>query len=248
MRIQSIGAIVIVSICGAPFTAAAQTPCVKPWAIADKWIDNHDVTEPIDHTWTPDDSFETVDANGNPLPDADMYIPPSNPGYTGFTLAADLGRRVWLRVRDAGAATQDWSFAVDVGGAGGGGQAYRSAISTCDPAAPTTVHFGDVLSVLSGNLHGPTIQGITDLILQDQGAYWDDINNQLAGSCADYEIPCALVSPRLAAIAVFDPAELEVSKRSPGALQLRVVNVVGMFIEGYMNGFVLGRVAELPAQ
>jgi hypothetical protein len=39
---------------------------VKPWAIADKWIDNHDVTDPIDQIWTPDDTFETVDANGKP--------------------------------------------------------------------------------------------------------------------------------------------------------------------------------------
>jgi hypothetical protein len=221
---------------------------VKPWAIADKWIDNHDVTEPIDHTWTPDDIFETVDANGNPLPDADMYIPPSNPGYTGFTLAADLGRRVWLKVSDSGSAAQDWSFAVDIGGAGGGSQAYKTAITTCDPSAPTVVHVGDVLNVLGGNLHGPTLQAVTNLILQDQDAWWDDNTNDIALSCADYETPCAPFSPRLAAIAVFDPAELEMSKRSPGALQLRVVNVVAVFIEGYMNGLVFGRVAPFPAQ
>ena len=221
---------------------------MKPWAIADKWIDNHDETEPIDQIWTPDDTFETVDANGNPLPDADVYRPISDPAPTGFLLAADLGLRVWLRVSDAGAATQDWSFAVDVGGAGGGAQAYKNAISTCDPAAPTMVHVGDLLPALTGNLHGPTIQGFTDLILQDLSAYWDDVNNRVGGSCADNETPCAPFSPRLAAIAVFDPAEFEISKRSPGALQLRVVNVVGVFVDGYMNGLVVGRLAPLPGQ
>ena len=246
MRIRIVGAAVLFSICGVPFVSAAQTPCVKPWAIADKWIDNHDVTQPVDQMWTPDDTFESVDANGNPLPDADVYRPISEPASTGFSLAADLGLRVFLRVSDAGAATHDFSFAVDISGAGGGAQAYRTAISTCDLANPTTVHIGDVLLTLTGNLHGPTLQAVTDLILQDQNAYWDDNNNQLAGSCADLEIPCAPFSPRLAVIALFDPAEFEVSKRSPGALQLRVANVVCVFIEGYANGFVFGRIAPFP--
>jgi hypothetical protein len=245
MRIHIVGAVVIFSICGVPFASAAQSVCVKPWAIADKWIDNHDETEPIDQVWTPDDTFETVDAQGNPLPDADVYIPISDPARTGFSLA-DVGRRVWLKVVDAGAATQGWFFAVDVGGAGAGGQAYKTAISTCDPAAPTTVHVGDAVPVLMGNLHGPTMHGVFDLIFQDPTAYWNQNTNSVATSCAANETPCAPFSPRLAAVAVFDPAEFEVSKRSPSALQLRVVNVMGVFIEGYLNGLVVGRLAPIP--
>lgn len=245
MRIRFVGVVVALSTCGMPFTASAQSPCVRPWAIADKWIDNHDETEPIDQTWTPDDTFETVDAQGNPLPDADVYYPPYTPGYTGFSLADDLGRLVWLKIGDAGVAKQGSVFPVDIGGAGGGADAYRTAIATCDPAAPTIVHVGDVLPVLTGNLHGPTVQGAVDLISQDPNAFWNPDTHLVTASCADNETPCAPFSPRLVAIAVFDPAELERSKRSPGALQLRVVNVVGVFVEGYMNGYVIGRLAPI---
>ena len=106
------------SLCGTPFAAAAQSVCMKPWATADKWIDNHDETEPIDQIWTPDDTFDTVDADGNPLLDADVYIPT----VTGFSIA-DIGRRVWLKIDDPGTATKESSFAVDLNGAGGGADA-----------------------------------------------------------------------------------------------------------------------------
>jgi hypothetical protein len=175
-----------------------------------------------------------------------VYRPITDPAPTGFSLA-DVGRHVWLKVADAGTETGGF-FTVNVGGAGGGAQAYRTAISTCDPFGPTTVHFGDLLPVLNGNLHGPTLQAFNDLIVQDLNAWWDDNTNTIVLSCADDVPACAPFSPRLAAIAVFDPAELEIAKRSPGALQLRVVNVVGVFIEGYLNGLVLGRIAPLPGQ
>jgi len=246
MRIRFVGVAVALSICYRPLAASAQSACARPWAIADKWIDNHDETEPIDHTWTPDDTFETIDAHGNPLSDADVYNPPGHPAYSGFTLAADLGRRVWLQVSDAGSAKKGTVFAVDVGGAGGGGDAYRTAIATCDPAAPTTVHVGDVLSVLMGNLHGPTLQGVGDLITQDLNAWWNPDTNSIIASCADDVVPCAPFSPRLVIVAAFDPAELERSNTSPGPLQLRVVNVLGVFVEGYMNGYVFGRLAPIP--
>jgi hypothetical protein len=129
-------AVVILSLCAMPFDAAAESVCMKPWAIADKWIDNHDETEPMDQIWTPDDTFDTVDADGNPLLDADVYIPT----VTGFSIA-DIGRRVWLKIDDPGTATKESSFAVDLNGAGGGGDAYRTAITTCDPTAP---HFREL--------------------------------------------------------------------------------------------------------
>ena len=56
MRIHVVGAVVVCMLGGVSFEAAAQFPCVKPWAIADKWIDNRDDTEPIDDIWTEDDT------------------------------------------------------------------------------------------------------------------------------------------------------------------------------------------------
>lgn len=248
MRIHVIGAVVVSFLCGVPLEAAAQFPCVKPWAIADKWIDNRDETGSIDEIWTEDDIFEALDAQGNLLLDADVYVSPAGgPAFTGFTLA-DVGRRVWLKVVDSGAATRESSFPVEVGGSGTGGDAYREAIVTCDPFAPTTVLFGQELRVLKGNLHGPTQQGVLELILQDVWAFWDPVLGRIAMSCAESETPCAPFSPRLAVIAAFNPAHFEQSLRDSGTPQLIVSNVVGVFIEAYIDGWVLGRLAPLPGQ
>ena len=155
MRIHVVGAVVVCMLGGVSFEAAAQFPCVKPWAIADKWIDNRDDTEPIDDIWTEDDTFEALDARGGLFPDADFYVPPAlGSQSTGFSLA-DVGRKVWLKVIDGGSATRQSSFAVDIGGAGAGGDAYQEAISHCDPYAPNTVFLAQELRMLKANLPAP---------------------------------------------------------------------------------------------
>lgn len=247
MRIQIVSATVILSLCGVPFSAAAQSICMKPWATADKWIDNHDETAPIDATWTFDDTFETVDAHGTPLLDADVYHPssPSGPG-TGFSLANDVGRRVWLKVSDGDIATQGWFFAVDIGGAGNGAEAYRTAITTCDPAASGFPAIGDELRVLKGNMRGPTIQGALDLIAQDPVAQWDDGLQDIVNSCALSLTPCAPVSPRIFTVAAFNPAVFEQSRLGSGTPRLIVSNVVGVFLEAYVAGYVVGVIVPIP--
>lgn len=248
MRIHVIGPIVVCVLGGVPFEAAAQFPCVKPWAIADKWIDNRDHTEPIDEVWTEDDTFEALDARGGLFPDADFYVPPAlGAQSTGFSLA-DVGRRVWLRVVDGGAATRQSSFAVDIDGAGAGGDAYREAISTCDPYAPNSVLLGQELRMLKGNLHGPTQQGINELITLDPLAFWDPVLRDISMSCAESETPCGPFSPRLAAIAAFDPAHFEQSLVGTGSPQVIVTNLIGVFIEAYIDGWVLGVIVPLPGQ
>lgn len=248
MRIHVIGAVVVCLLGGVPFEASAQFPCVKPWAIADKWIDNRDDTEPIDEMWTEDDTFEALDARGGLFPDADIYVPPlAGPSRTGFS-SADIGRRVWLKVVDGGTATRQSSFAVDIGGTGEGGDAYREAISTCDFFAPTTVLINQELRMLKGNLHGPTQQGVNDLILQDPLAYWEPVLGRVAMSCAESETPCAPFSPRLAAIAAFNPVVFEQSLVASGTPRVIVSNVIGVFIEAYVDGLVVGVIVPVAGQ
>ena len=109
---------------------------------------------------------------------------------------------------------------------------------------------GDVLTVLNGNLHGPTIQGVLDLISQDPNAYWDVAARKINGSCADEATPCGPHSPRLAAVAAFDPAEFEFeqSSNASGPPRVRVMNFVGVFVEGYFDGWVVGRITTIPGQ
>jgi len=154
-------------------------------------------------------------------------------------------------VKDSGTSIQSGFFAVDIDGSGGGGDAYRTAIEkwTCDSAA-IDVYVGDVLPVLKGDLHGPTIQGVLDLISQDPIASWDDATRKVLGSCADEPTPCGPHSPRLAAVVAFDPAEFEFEQTSSASdpQRMRVANIVGVFLEAYFNGWVRGVVTLVPEQ
>ena len=60
-----------------------------------------------------------------------------------------------------------WLYAIDLGTADGGANDYRTAIATCQD---TSVHSADLLKPLSGNLAGPTGQGVADLINLDPTA------------------------------------------------------------------------------
>jgi hypothetical protein len=247
MRVR-IFMILVLTMCGAATNATAQDlfTCVKPWAIPDKWIDNHD--DPNDHVWTADDTFETVDAQGNALSDPDVYVAPSWPfdptTYTGFTVQHDLGRLLTLKL----GAPQDglrsgFFYAVDIGTVGEGGNAYRTAIATCQQEA--RIFFGDTLQPLSGNLNGPTVQGVADLINLDPDAVWDPVARAVINSCAPSP-SCGSASPRLVAIAAFNPAVFEASMINGGQPQLVVTNVIGVFIDGIVGGKVTGYLTALP--
>ena len=102
--------------------------------------------------------------------------------------------------------------------------------------------------MLKGNLHGPTQQGINELITLDPLAFWDPVLRDISMSCAESETPCGPFSPRLAAIAAFDPAHFEQSLVGTGSPQVIVTNLIGVFIEAYIDGWVLGVIVPLPGQ
>ena len=117
------------AMCAVATSAYAQSPitCLRPWAIPDKWIDRHD--DPNDGVWTADDTFETVDAHGNPLSDPDVYADIyTNPaGGTGFKLPDDVGLLLTLKIADAQDGMKSGFFyAVNIGTAGEGANGYRS--------------------------------------------------------------------------------------------------------------------------
>ena len=224
--------ILVLAVCGAATNAAAQTtgPCLKPWAIPDKWTDNHD--DSADRNWTEDDTFDTVDSDGNPLSDADVYVDPSHPGYTGFTPVRDLGGKITLKIGDPNDGMKaGWIHAIDLGPSGGGTSEYRTAIATCQD---TSIHFGDILQPLSGNRAGATIQGVADLINLDPTAKWDP-SSGVVDSCAPSEA-CGSVSPRIVIVPVFDPAYFEAAVNYSGQPDLKVINILYLFIDGVVGG------------
>lgn len=223
-------------------TAQSAVSCVRPWAIPDKWIDQHD--DPNDGVWTADDTFETVDAHGNPLSDADFYSTLSGPDFPGFRLPRDLGLLLILKIADPQDGMKSGFFyAINVGTAGQGGNAYRSAIATCQDQP--MLHYGDFLQPLTGNLKGPTVQGVADLINLDPSAEWDQATKTVINSCAPSPA-CGSVSPRIVNIVAFDPHLYERSWWPGGQPILMVSNLVTVFIDGIVGGKVTGYITTPP--
>ena len=230
---------------------ADSSDCMKPWAIPDKWFDRHYVTPPIESppAWTPDDRFETVTGGGQPtpLPDADIYTPPSSSGPgTGFTVAADLGLRVVLKQGGPSTAIQPGVFQPvripRYDGNSTGGDDYRDNIASC---AGIAVGIGDVLESENGNMIGPTKQGVNDLIAQDPNAQWDPTTKSVINSCAQASTPCAASSPRVVAIPVYDTGIYD-STRRQGLPTFTIVNILGFFIDRMQGNDVVGYLTEAP--
>ena len=233
------------AMCTVATSANAQSPvtCVKPWAIPDRWVDRHD--DPNDGEWTADDTFETVDAHGNPLDDPDIYVQLFDPsGGSGFKLPRDLGLLLTLKIADPQDGMKSGFFyAINFGTAGEGAHSYRSAIATCQDTPPPI--WGDVLQPLTGNLKGPTVQGVADLINLDPNAEWDPVTRTVINSCAPSPA-CGSVSPRIVTVLAFDPGWYERSWWHGGQPILVLTNIVGVFIDGVVGAKVTGYVTTPP--
>ena len=236
---------------------ADTTNCMKPWAIPDKWIDNYDTTNPIETNppaWTADDSFDLYggqNGNGPPLPNPDVYVPPStsSPG-SGFSSlpqsqGGDLGRRVVLKQGGPSTSISPGVFQPirlpRYDGGSQGGDDYRENISTC---TGLPVSIGDTLVSENGNMIGPTRQGVNDLIALDPNAQWDSNTNTVVNSCAT-AMPSCGASPRVVPIPVYDTATYYTTKRA-GLPEFVIVNILGFFIDRMQGNDVVGYLTEAP--
>jgi hypothetical protein len=223
--------------------------CVKPWALPDKWLDARDA--PQDNAWTPDDDFERYVQNGQNrgavLDPADAYVPPGTADHTGFTVEADYGTPLTLKHGNPQQAIRPgWFFPVVINPTEGpGGNNYENNISTCDP---TPIGPGTLLETEPGNMVGPTTHGVSALIAQDSSATWSPTANDgrgapvggcmAAGTCA--------VSPRLVALAVFNPDAYD-SARAGGRTDIVVTKILGFWIQGMQGNDVIGYLTHYPA-
>jgi hypothetical protein len=238
------------------------TDCVKPFAIADKWLEQRD--DQGAPGWSEEDTFERYVQNGanagQLLSPADYYEAPGAPGGsygpngTGFTRdstglgGSDHGRRIVLKSGGPqDAIAPGWYHPVVINPTEGpGGANYRDNIATCDP---TVIAPGDVLSAEPGNMVGPTTQGIRDLIAQDRSATWNPNlygpglggvqgGCMAAGTCA--------ISPRLVAIPAFNPDTYDAGRAS-GRIDITVVKILGFFIEETSGNEVTGFLTTYPS-
>ena len=247
---------------GVQATAMAQaaiaeaSDCMKPWAIPDRWADNHDETPTIDvGTWTEDDTFDTVVENGNnagdPLPDADVYTRP------GFTLAVDYGRRLQLKVgtpQDAIAPGNFFPIALPLAEphpVSSGGDDYRYSIANCNG---TPVSAGQSMTTEPGNMVGPTKQGMEELIAADVAMYgeshWDPsiettlpdgtiVMGNVVRAC---DPTCGGPSLRVVAIPVFDPASFVANGRT----DITISNILGFYLDHMDGNDVVGYFCTMP--
>ncbi|MDX1566241.1 MAG: pilus assembly protein TadG-related protein [Longimicrobiales bacterium] len=102
-------------------------------------------------------------------------------------------------------------------GSGRGAARYRRNICSCNAS---TINLDTEYLVEPGNMVGPTFQGVSNLIAQDPGAYWDETSNTVV---SDY----GMDSPRVVTVALFDPGEIQ----QPGRQYLRFNNFARIFIE-----------------
>ncbi len=237
------------------------TECLKPWAIVDRWDEwVPDGAEPDYPNPDPDfnyaSTFDKYPAQPNAPYEADYYAPPStttNSTGTGWTLN-DFGRQFAIRTDPPGndAVSSGWYRSLDlprVDTGNLGGDAYGANIVSCNgypvnintgtpcPPASAIATFEDKVKaaadgcvrVQTGIIQGQTISGIETIFGRDPSARWDKTLNggvgNIAGSCCDS-------SPRIVPIAVMHVDDYLAADPSGSGGVVKVVNILGFFIEG----------------
>jgi Flp pilus assembly protein TadG len=190
--------------------------CMKPWAIPDRWND----------------------ANGNGEFDAgDSY----DKDVTGYNAPMDVGAQITLKVGNPHQTIAPGIYyPVDyppLDNEDGikpltGGSWYQTWIAECEPYM---IEPGDRLQLEPGNMVGPTMHGMEDLIALDPSARWDSGTNSIVGSAFGK-------SPRIGLVPFFDPTLPPTSGRN----YVTVAKIGAFFIENTTSGGgVTGRFIQI---
>jgi hypothetical protein len=206
-----------------------------------------------DPDFLPSSTFDRYsDGRGNSPPqENDLYVPPG-PGTvgTGFRLPQDQGRQFAIKVdtNTNSTVSPGWFRAIRLprldGLTGTGANIYRDNITSCgglpasyaDPAVPCPATIGNdnraywaergCFEVETGNMVGPTRQGITDLVARDPGASWG--GSGIVGSA----FSPGTASPRVVPIGVLNVDAFMAADPNGSNTIVRLVNIYGFFIEG----------------
>lgn len=226
----------VAAIAAARAGEVCRVSCMKPWTIPDLW---DDVTlVPGYPKWRNNKAYDFesfTDLNGDRLwepgePYVDAGTPPDgkwtsefyHPIITGYTASKNLGQLVTLKAdgpNDRPEPGQYYPVTLPIPDSPlTGADRYNENIVGCNPA---NVGPGDELTLEPGNMVGPTRSGLTDLIDQDPGAYWDSGCMCVKGSKFGNK------SPRIAFIPIHDP-RIPISS---GRKTIMVVKVAAFFIE-----------------
>jgi Flp pilus assembly protein TadG len=212
-------------------TPANAMTCVKPFTIPDKWEERQNPP------WDGNDTYDAFDNKGVPLKNADLYVPATSSGYTGYNQEKNRGQRLTIRAATKDNITVSFYFSLALGGMSGtGGADYDWNIANCNQ---TIMHFGDKLIQEPGAMSGPTIQGAEALIAKDPSTYWDDATGTVKGSKFGNN------SPRVFPIPLYDPITYDSGKRNGRTADLVVANWIGFYLDYIEGNGLVGRIIPI---
>jgi hypothetical protein len=190
----------------------------------------------------------------------DVYTAPTatSPG-SGFTpfdadgnQSADYGMQMTLKIGSSeDRISSGWFQALALpnpdGSPSSGGDKYRENIANCNP---NVYEIGDTIPTETGNMVGPTKQGVDDLVAKDPGASWNSSTKSIQGSCAPGTCPGGYqtTSPRIVPVVLFD-IDSYFAGTPTGKSSVTISNIMGFFVEGMGgkgNKDVIGRLVAIP--
>lgn len=218
---------------------ATATDCLRPLAIPDRWTDSAG-------GWTPVRTYDRAAAVGPPNPD--NYVAPSAGGAgTGLTVGAFCSTEVRLTPADPSQKIRPWQFVpLDLVRAdrflNPGGDTLHKNLTRCN-ALESVV--GDGVPLARGNVRDSIRDGIEDLMDLDPDASWDAVRQRVRGGCM--ASGACVVSPRIVAVALFDPDAYEIQRLQNGRVSgVTIRNIAGLFVSGRSGDDVRGYLTLYP--
>ena len=227
--ISGIFGVTVVDVAARATAEAAPTMamrCVRPFTIPDRWIEN---------SVPANDTFERYNNKGKVIANADEYPAKTDSRYSDirFDSQRDRGTPVTLRAGSGNNIQQTFYYSWKMPGAIGASY-YEDNIRDCNQTVVTNDY---VMQQEPGNMVGPTIDGIKDLIAQDPSAYWDSVNRKVVSPLGR--------SPRIFPIPLYNPDEYDKGKETGRNATLVVANWIGFFVESYSGNEVYGRITPI---
>ena len=245
--------------------SANTTDCLKPLAVPDRWNEQYPVNNNI---WLPNSTFDKWDPANSamllPAPRDAYTAPNATAAGSGVRMngpAADdelwFGKQVTLRpgfTETPVAKVSPWMYLpVQIPGSVWGANAVRDNTTSCAGAAGA-VTVGDALGLAPGGLdaNAPLIAaGLAELKALDPDATWNPATQRVENSCADRLVERCnrSMSPRIIAIALYDPLRFVNDSHAGAPTQIHVRNIVGFFIESVSADHeATGRITRHPGQ
>jgi Flp pilus assembly protein TadG len=218
------------------------TACMSPIAFADDWDENYDDTTQPGREFS---RYIEAGANAGNLitPRRDDYTPPGGTFAGRVTVSGNFGERIVWVIDHAISEpiTRERMLALELPG----GRTFLDNMLNC---SGTVVTPGQRLPMIT-YLHPVEIgNAVASVFALDPGADYDYGDSRIVNSCAP---ACAPLSPRLLAVALFDPARFQLGRATNDWTQpavgcptnapcVTVTNIIGFFIHRIGGGFGFG--------